>query len=1234
MRYGVQVLRFHLFLLLISLASIRVAKAQDDWSLHRPRRSHQRRSPKRTQDTAPRVTSTQSATRDKSEQERALALAALDRGDAVSARELWPDSSTGGLLELARLMADRELLQSALEIYDQVLEKRNAIPHRASLLLEVSRLELRAGDYESAFSHLQEVEQRGALDLGQRSELWELRYQAQRALGQLDQYVKAATHAGLHDAAHQRRLAAAYETLGDLRAAIKALRRASALQPQARENLQDLVALLLRAGDEPGALAAYDRWLARFPADAPSFLERAHLQIQAGQRQEAIAGLRRAVSKLHDETSLLQVYEELVSLGDEQGSQTALERLIQRNPRNTQALLLFAEHKLRTGRRNEALSLLPRVLAEAHDRAQAHQRIADLLSRHGLVVDACSHYEAAFKLRAQDPSAEQALASALVRCHRGQDALAHLHHLVQRSDLSPMQRRLARRELVALWAMQGDLPREVLRLERLFGFDATRMVFDPNVEPDRSAGRLLVEAYLYRLRHPSRTTIDYAAAAEAVLTRLVALERNNHAHKSVETLLALERLRVARNDQAGAIEVLQSLLQADPAHAGAYLQRLSERCQAMYRDEDALRYAQEHEKLAPSDAAAVVRVAQLYEAQGDEDAAIRAYERAVALEPDRHNARWALAKLLVFRDRVAEGQRHLLSLLATIHEPLLFTDASRLASEVAAKSASFDEVERVLLQRISDTNVAVYARKALLRLYRAEFGSVVADEGMPPRVLQTDRARAVAHRALRPMLDALASTDPEEQDLALGLLQRLTPPGAAAALLAYAQRPGNIELRKASLFALLHMVRAEHAEGLIALATGPELRLRALAARGLALLAQEAPLDAKSAQTELLRSSTPKVRCMGSFALTSHDHEAWFKQRLDLLQHDENALVRSCAAISLARPNQTSSPTTSTATPRSLELAAAALATAAQQHPGLERSIMLNALAMLASPAALRALAPWQVLGELSWITQQDSTWTSPGDLYALPKPGFGLRELSQFAQQHAQATWHRSEIFARVRREALLQALDGNASQRRAALQTLLLDLPSRQASEDDALARAIVEQLAHPEPAVRALAGRWLALGASSHEAPQLARALGDADVNVRTAILLALAQRVQLPQSQELLAELQRVALDDHHWAVRKLAATVLDRVGQPAEAVLAHMAVRDTHAWVRQAAVLGLTRNVSAVTTAALVDVVRNDQDIVVKTAAADALRTRGVDVGVVAENGRPARKVRKQRQSNH
>src|SRR5262249_52073141 len=140
---------------------------------------------------------------------------------------------------------------------------------------------------------------------------------------------------------------------------------------------------------------------------------------------------------------------------------------------------------------------------------------------------------------------------------------------------------------------------------------------------------------------------------------------------------------------------------------------------ALYRDDEALGYAQRAVQLAPNDAAAYLRLGDLYRARQDSERAIDAYGRAVALDPDAFATQLALAELQLGHGQLDAAGAGLRGVLRACPDDELVQRAARALLQLELRGGRLPEVEQTLLPlALGHPQRPVY-RKALVELYAA-----------------------------------------------------------------------------------------------------------------------------------------------------------------------------------------------------------------------------------------------------------------------------------------------------------------------------------------------------------------------------------------------------------------------------------------------------------------------------------------------------------------------------------
>ena len=287
------------------------------------------------------------------------------------------------------------------------------------------------------------------------------------------------------------------------------------------------------------------------------------------------------------------------------------------------------------------------------------------------------------------------LAETLEKLQRSSEAAERWQQVLSLST-DRAQKREARRRVVRLWALAGDLPRRIAELERAFAGGEGAA----GAAPDAEAGRFLAEGYraLASGRRRAQGDPRNLDAAERVLARVLEIEPGD-----IESMLALERLRTLRGNLAGAIDVLKRLLEADPKNAQAYLTRLSSHSLSLYRDDDAIAFAERLVAINSKDAKAHERLGDLYRARQNAERAIASYEQAVALDENAFAVLLELSELYLARGDGRAGHAALARVVRACPDDELVKRAARALIQLDLSAGALGDLEQALLPLRSAT---------------------------------------------------------------------------------------------------------------------------------------------------------------------------------------------------------------------------------------------------------------------------------------------------------------------------------------------------------------------------------------------------------------------------------------------------------------------------------------------------------------------------------------------------
>jgi tetratricopeptide (TPR) repeat protein len=1107
---------------------------------------------------------------DRQEWVRERAALAMDAGDFDAARadyaRLVPPRGSSVYLETeyARALTARgEHARAAAELERVRARLRGDVRALGPLFRDLGRAYRDAGEGARAITLLEEG-LRVVRESGLRRELYELLVETHRRDGRLPELIARLRGAGDGVALAVR--ASVEDELGNDAEALADYRRLLAANPRDVDVRLRVAQLLARSGRLDEVADEYRALLRAVPGEPRFIVELAQLLVQQGRREEALR-LAAETSRRHPrEPRVHRALAELYTRWREGALAAAEVALLARlEPRDPTHLVALGTQQLEAGDVEAARATWRRILAVEGDGVRAHATVAGLYADHDALDEAAAEYEEALRL---DPSNLESLRGlAGVRERLGDAArAATLWERVLAVATERAERREARQRLVASWARSRELPRRLLALERAFRAEP----------PDLEAGRTLAEAW-------TRASPPRTADAEGVLLRLVTL-----APGDVESLLALERLRTARGDLAGALDVLAKLVEADERRAAAYLQRMAEHALALYRDEEAIAYARRAAERNPDDAAGHRRLGDLYRARQDVERAVVAYRRALELDARLFPTYFDLAELHLAAGRPEDADALYRRVVRASPDDELVVRAARASIQIHLGAGTLETLEHELLPLALANPQRAVLRRLAVELYQALVAplALAAQRSNAAGAAAREALARIGMRALKPLLEALSDPDPAQKATAVALLGALRNPNAAGPLLAIAESDAEPGMRARALvaFGSVAAYTPAHAARLAALAEGAEARLRDLAAWALARLATRSEIGALRS---LSGHGDPAVRAFAALGLgVAKAVEA--REPLEaLLTRDASLDVKAAAAWSLGRIGR----------PESVPLLVAAL----DAGGGPVARAAASALGGIREPRARAALARALLSPDPTTRAVAAAALADREAAVVLPPPSLPLSVRAYLARLVQAADSGGAQVIALDPLvdplvDAARAALVGPIEQVRGVLEafssgpsgplgigplTEQLDAwpePSRGEARAvlATLARRLLPELReaarHADPDVRMLALRVLARIDAGEARDALVAALTDPVESVQRVAL----ERVSPDESAAALDAVIRLARTVEAWSLRVAAVRALGRFVEAERGcvALAEGLRDDDFAFVREAAAVAL------------------------------------------------------------
>lgn len=1139
---------------------------------------------------------------------RQLMDLALEARDVSAARgyhqRLLALDRTSGTVrrELADALLTRQLWAEAVSEF-QSLTRALAGDNRV-----LPRVLLDLGRAYAGNRQLTEAEQsyRRALslagsDAGIRREIYDAITELYVARNQLPAWIAELERAGGSDGYTRAvLLARLHEQSGNAPAAIAAYRRALAFRSGDLDVHLRLAQLYRQQGARDDEIAEYRRLVALAPREPRFVTELADLVASQGHRDEAQRLLRQASARAGADPGMHeQLAGAFARLGFQQDAQRETELVARLDPQSPAGLVALGRMQMEAGQRDRALATWRRILDGARDRARGAQALAEVYADNDMLDQAIDMYGEAIRLRPDDVSFHQHLASVLERARRFDAAIEEWRRVIALATNDRDARRHAREAIVRLWALQGRLESQILALAALVEREPTNL----------EAARDLAEAQV-RARH-------YEEAAR-VLRSVIDRDRSD-----VASMVVLERVLTQLGRRGDAIEVLRRLVEADPRRAREYYDAMARHAMALHRDEQAIEFATRAIALNDQDATAHLRLAELYRARNDLSGALASLRRALELNDRLYQTYFELADLyLGFRDdpRAALDLYRRVIALAPSDDDV--NRAGRQAIQVAPAVGLGAEVERDLAAASAQAPTRAVFRRLLVAYYDAYARPLInrVQQGSPEEAVRARRdLSAIGARALAPLLAALSDNDQGQQRVALDILGYLGNPNAASALVAVAEGNGDADIRRRALAAAGALANPRVLPRLIALQTSAaDPRLATIATWAIAHLRTPA---ASAALVRVLAPGYPaEVRAMAALGLAGARDPGVRARLRALLEPSNETPVRAAAAYAIGAGADRA---TLAALAEALETGPVPLRVAAAAALGRcgEPSAVAGPLARaLFSPsvevrrAAARALvqlaggahdAAAQAFDEPSHSHSSQALLAAMIDPPGVPIDGAAAvvrfrEEIAAAAREALSGMVERAQIAlaALGERGALVPLVRAETTRAHPGAASALTDVMR-------AAVPALSALLTHPSLALRRSALRVLAEAPAAEAVLALARGVGDQDEDVAAEALEALARRRDNAAALE--AVRARLALGTS-WTLRASAATVLGTMDDArAASCLIETLREDPFEYVRVAAARALGEHLARPgVREALARAAREDGDASVREAARQAL----------------------------
>ncbi len=1155
----------------------------------------------------------QTTSGDKEQTLRTLMTLSLDAKDFEGARgyhqklvKLQP-SSLFVRGELGRELYSRgEFERSEKELLELVQAASGDNRALAPALKDLGRAQAKAQKREAALATLRRALSVAGSEASARAEIYETITEIYRAEQRLPALVKEIEAERPNDFARLSILGALYEETGDTPNAIKTYRRALAQQPRHIDLRLKLVRLLQSQGEIDQAIAEYEGLIRAAPNNPTFVFEQCEALMQRGDRARALKLLQQLEARAStDEDTLGRLADFFGRIGEGDRALRILTRLAQVSTTDPGHLVDLGARYFQDGNQQLAVQTWKRILVTVTPRARALAALGEVYLEHDMMAEALASLKEAVALDRENVQYKKQLAAAYERTKAYRDARLLWAELAERATKTNdrLLAREVRSHLVTVWALERTLEQQIAPLQARFNATAV----------DLEAGRTLAEVQIHMRR---------SADAEATLRRLVQL-----APGDVDGYLALERVLVQSDKIAEAIAICERLVAADPKRAREVYHRMAGYAQKIRRDDDAIKYEARAVELNPDDAEGHRRLGDMYRNHQNVERAASEYRAALAKNDRLFQVYFDLAELLLSVGQAEEADRLYRRVIRGAPDEELVARAARLSIQINLGRSTLESLEQDLLPlAIGNPQKAIY-RRLLMEVYGSlTFGLVERARRGDSRSAEAAREALarVGARAVKPLLDALASGDASQQRISIDVLSHVENKNAAPALFAFATGTADLDLRTRAMIAcgmLKSPAMRERYEALLLPKGSRAAGAGAGAEEGtptdpvaVAAVFSLARLEDKrtsGALRALMKRGTPQMRAyaaLGTAAL--HDRSALPEVLALARSLEAGNVARAAAAYSLGElgpDGDSASALVSLAQgtdplPRALALLALGRAGAARGLDAIGGKGAIAAMANAvfdatpgdggrgtkASEVARAGSAALMLLASPAAAKRAGGALATPGTsldveelLDGLVPRDFTEAERTKAVVSYGDALQQAAAAALRTsgdRAHVVLDAVGSGEGALRPFFGAETSEVLAPAQKRARALARAIepaaVGLVRHPDPALRTKALQLLGSSPSDEATGAVLRAVEDSNEAVQRMALAAVGKQSSSAASQAC----GRVLFGSENWPIRVLAAEALGRLGaggsSEAAGLLERAVKNDGYALVREAALRGL------------------------------------------------------------
>lgn len=559
-----------------------------------------------------------------------------------------------------------------------------------------------------------------------------------------------------------------YDEVGDQDRAKRAYQAALNKEPHSIKIRLRLIALLDSSGQADEVLKQYEK-LARIAAGEPRHqIEYARRLHQAGQQNKALEVLDRCGKRFPGDASVHSLLVDLYSRwGDLKRATRSSQALVKIEPRDPSHIIALGEQYFLSGKKLKAMEVWKRLLRVVPQRHAALAKLAEVYGNHDLFSKARQLYAKAIKLRPRELAYHRSLARLLESNRKRGEALKAWERLLAlaRAAKDHGATHEARSRVIDLLRRSYRLSSRIRLLRRT----------SSSLGSDLETGTFLAQAY--------------TALGRLELAAMTYQEILKHHPDHLVTLAALERTYRRQRKLPQAVALLKRLAALKPQSAREYYQRIADLLLQLYNDKEALVYAHKALALGSGDARSHHRMGELYEKKEDYEGALKAYARAIQINPNHFASHFAAARLHSLQGQPKQAEALYRQVLLKASAPEKIRKAFRLGMNIAAYRGTLGTLEKDLLPlTITSTQADLY-RELLVKIYRRRIPGLIhrlnwaGDDG---RRLAQKELHLIGKRGLATLLEELSRSPETDTDL-IYILGYLGNPNAVPPLLRVAE---------------------------------------------------------------------------------------------------------------------------------------------------------------------------------------------------------------------------------------------------------------------------------------------------------------------------------------------------------------------------------------------------------------------------------------------------------------